>query len=53
MVLIFNSIASCEISRTNFTPTLAITYTYRHARHTLVARSLGYVMWEELSISYF
>ena len=28
-------------------------YIYRYVRHTLVARSLGDVMWEELSVSHF
>ena len=28
-------------------------YIYRYVRHTLVARSWGYVMWEELSVSHF
>ena len=28
-------------------------YMYRYVRHTLVARSCGYVMWEELSVSHF
>ena len=30
MVLIFNSTISREVSGTNFTPTLAITYTYMY-----------------------
>ena len=29
------------------------TYIYRYVRHTLVARSWGDVMWEELSVSHF
>ena len=28
-------------------------YIYRYVRHTLVALSWGYVMWEELSVSHF
>ena len=28
-------------------------YIYRYVRHTLVARSWGDVMWEELSVSHF
>ena len=28
-------------------------YIYRYMRHTLVVRSLGYVMWEGVSISNF
>ena len=29
------------------------TYIYRYVRHTLVAQSWGYVMWEELRVSHF
>ena len=28
-------------------------YIYRYVGHALVARSMGYVMWEELSVSHF
>ena len=44
MVLIFNSTVSREISRTNFIPTRAITYTYTTPAHIftplIVSRSL-------------
>ena len=28
-------------------------YIYKYARHTLVARFWGHIMWEELSVSHF
>ena len=39
--------------KTRYVYTYIYIYIYRYVKHTFVARSWGYVMWEELSVSYF